>query len=181
MLASTFELREYAARADRSFEGAVMEVVLSALLATMVPKIEYQVTSTGSIFDFCKNRADIVKSIQNPHIDPKNRVQIPADLLEPVENILKVLIEYKGGPPLRRTRGALKKKAALKNPPGPTHESVEASRLSRSAEKKTPPSAATTFLDALAALNAALREKSSASASKPAARRTVRKRSARSK
>jgi hypothetical protein len=97
VLISTFELREYAAQARRPFEAAVVGSALSALLATMVPKIKYQRdVSTGSIFDFCQNRSDIVKSLRNPTIDPANRARIPSELLEPTERILNALISYKG-------------------------------------------------------------------------------------
>lgn len=180
VVASTFGLREYAAQAGRSFESAVMGVALPALLAAMVPNIEYQMATTGSIFDFCENRADIVKSIRSPHIDPQNRVKIPRDVLEPVENILSLLSNYKGRPPMSQVRGTSQKKTVLKGPSLPTHKPSEASWPVRDVGK-TPPNSATEVSVALAKLNASLCEMSSAAPTKPLARNTVPKRPSRPK
>lgn len=95
-LVSTFGLREYAAKGGRPFEAAVFQGMLSALLAMMVPKVEYLVETTGSIFDYCENRVDIVRSIRDPKIDPENRSLIPVRLLRPAELLLDSLKSYEG-------------------------------------------------------------------------------------
>lgn len=137
ILISTYEVREYAAEAKRSFEAAVFGIALSALLAAMVPQIEYQSKSTGSIFDFCENRADIVKSIRAPHIDAENRKVLPGDLLEPVARMLEVLEHYKGGAALRQQAPATRKSRAPAVPPaaatvGDLKTSVNADNIFRS-------------------------------------------------
>lgn len=96
VLVSTFGLREYAVYGGRPFEAALFGSVLSALLSAMVPTIEYQNETTGSIFDFCVKRDDIVQSIRRPHIDPTNRARIPEAILVPAETLLECLISYEG-------------------------------------------------------------------------------------
>jgi hypothetical protein len=154
ILISTFELRHYAAKAGRSFEAAVLGVALSGLLAAMVPEIEYQNESTGSIFDFAQNRADIVKSIRKPTIDSENRARIPADLLPDVEKILAALEEYQGGPALKNPRKVKPKKFA---------SSMERSAIAQP-NRKVPsrPNAATSFSKTLAALSNSLEKRKQA-------------------
>ena len=169
VLISTYEVREYAAEAKRSFEAAVFGVALSALLAAMIPAIQYQKKSTGSLFDFCENRSDIVKSMREPSIDPQNRARIPTDLLIPVEKMLDALRKYKGGAALRRTRG---KQAALKKLRTPAKQSagskapaarqglsfVGAPKANIAQVFKQPESAAKLFLKGLNSLNTTLLE-----------------------
>lgn len=95
-LVSTFGLRDYAAKAGRPFEAAVFQGVLASVLALMVPKVGYVEETTGSIFDYCEDRADVVRSIRNPHIDPENRKVIPQRLLGPAEKLLASLSAYDG-------------------------------------------------------------------------------------
>ncbi|MEJ1962802.1 MAG: hypothetical protein WDO56_15135 [Gammaproteobacteria bacterium] len=172
VLISTYEVREYAAQAKRSFEAAVFGVGLSALLSALAPAIQYQKKSTGSIFDFCENRADIVKSIREPRIDPENRARIPADLLAPVEKMLEVLKEYKGGAALRKTKGKLlapKKARALAGRSAGTRAPAARKEpgLAKAIPKATavgalkrPGSAANVFLSALESLDTTLLEMS---------------------
>lgn len=97
VLISTFEVRRYSAEAGRPFEAAVAGIAMSAILAAMVPEIEYnRKESTGSIFDFNEDRQGIVLSIRNPQIDTKNRKIIPPELLDPTEKILEALVLYNG-------------------------------------------------------------------------------------
>jgi hypothetical protein len=97
VLVSTFELRAFAAEGGRPFESALLGVAISALIAAMVPEVEYNTgVPTGSIFDFCKVRRDIIMAIRDPHIDAANRSRIPPDMLAHTEKILKVIKRYKG-------------------------------------------------------------------------------------
>jgi hypothetical protein len=114
-LVSTFGLRDYAAKAGRPFEAAVFQSVLSTILAMMVPKVGYMEETTGSIFDYCEKRADIVRSIRNPHIDPDNRKVIPARLLGPAEKLLGALGAYEGRV-VEPGKASAIKAAAIKNP-----------------------------------------------------------------
>lgn len=179
VLISTFEVREYAAEARRSFEAGVFGMALSGLLSAMIPEIEYQEKSTGSIFDFCQNRADIVKSFRKPDIDPENRARIPRDLLGPVEKMLEVLKQYKGGAALRRTKGKIptlkKSRAPTKQPAMP---SAPAAKKSLGfAGRAPPPSAAvkqlasvsSSFLSELKSLDETILKMSSSGTSRPAA------------
>jgi hypothetical protein len=164
VLISTYGVREYAAQAQRSFEAAVFGIALSALLSAMIPEIEYQDESTGSIFDFAENRADVVKSIRAPHIDPENRARIPENLLEPVEKMLAVLKEYKGGaallpskakrPAAKKSRAPAKSLAGNKRP----SKNKGTSKVVTASTSKLPENAAGTFLKALKSLNAALKQ-----------------------
>lgn len=91
VLVSAFDLRHYAAEAGRPFEVALLGCALSGLVAAMVPRVEYRNQSTGSIFDYCIVRHDIVKCIREAHVDEENRKVIPRKILEPTEQILDVL------------------------------------------------------------------------------------------
>jgi hypothetical protein len=62
VLVSTYDLRRYAAEGGRPFEVALLGCAVSGLVSAMVPEVQYQDKSTGSIFDRCMIRRDIVKT-----------------------------------------------------------------------------------------------------------------------
>jgi hypothetical protein len=179
VLISAFEVREYAAEARRSFEAGVFGMVLSGLLSAMIPGIKYQKKSTGSIFDFCEQRADIVKSFRKPQIDPENRARIPQELLGPVDTMLEVLTRYKGGAALRKPRGkapVVKKSRAAANQPAAPPFTVAKRPLGFSgkssapaAASKQPATVASSFLGELKSLDETIKKMSSFGPSPPAA------------
>jgi hypothetical protein len=144
VLISTYDVRKYASLADRSFEAAVFQIALAALLGAMIDGLRSQMTTTGSIFDYCKNRKDIVLSIQNPTIDADNRAKIPENILRAVDEMLDFLRTYKGGQALSN--------APAKRPVAKASKSKgkrSSARAARSASprkaKRTLPSEASAF------------------------------------
>ncbi len=65
---STFDLREYAARAGKPYEAAVGMLIAAQVLA-LRNDMKYHDETRGCIFDFDANRADLVESIRGMHID----------------------------------------------------------------------------------------------------------------
>ena len=70
MLVSTYELRRYAHKAERSFEVAVASIVISSLLAAINPKLDFHDQTRGCLFDNNKKRPTIVRSLVNLMIEP---------------------------------------------------------------------------------------------------------------
>ena len=70
MLVSTYELRRYAHKAERSFEVAVASIVISSLLAAINPKLDFHEQTRGCLFDNNKKRPTIVRSLVNLMIEP---------------------------------------------------------------------------------------------------------------
>jgi len=67
---STFDLREYARKADVTFERAVLGLCISMLLQAD-PKLRLQPhrETVGCPLDFCQNRDDIVRSLGKTNLD----------------------------------------------------------------------------------------------------------------
>jgi hypothetical protein len=150
IIVSTYELRRFAAEAGRSFEAAVVLNVLSELLAAMVPDVEMKDKTTGSIFDYCEDRRDIVVSLKRPHIDPENRKVLPAPLLEAAEKMIEAIKTYKRPEDKREIRRARhyfetagsKKKGAVPVPKAASRPKGSASTSKGSGfkiEAKAPP------------------------------------------
>jgi len=119
----------------------------------MIPGIRYQSQSTGSIFDFCENRADIVLSLRDPHIDPENRARIPPRELVAVESILKELTRYKGSSPKKR-RIVL----TLQAPDDRANLMAVKSGVTPEGSGPSSPEEASTFQEVLKTLNSTLPE-----------------------
>jgi hypothetical protein len=159
-LVSTYGLRDYAARANRPFEAAVLGSALSAVLSELVPGIEYQDISTGSLFDHCVNRDDIVLSIRTPTIDPQNRARFSEDVLVPTEKVLRFLRDYQGDVARRprATKKVAKPRPAKKvsKPKAPRAAGMRNTAAVAKASPSDSRRADFAFRDALKALGASL-------------------------
>jgi hypothetical protein len=138
VLVSTYDLRRYAAEGGRPFEVALLGCAVSGLVSAMVPEVQYQDKSTGSIFDRCMIRRDIVKCIEDPHIDPENRARIPEKILKPTEQILDVLKTYSGSATPTQMKRQLRAIDTLKKraPPGMGKGTSRALTASNSSTQK---------------------------------------------
>lgn len=66
---STFELREFSAKAGRPYEAAI-GMLIAAQVFALRNDIEYHPETRGCIFDFNDNRTDLIESIKSMRIDP---------------------------------------------------------------------------------------------------------------
>jgi hypothetical protein len=92
VLASTYDVREYATRAGRPFEVAVAIVVIARLLKTFNPKVKYH-EDRGCIFDFAKNR-DLLKKIKAAQIEASCLKLIDAKYRGAAEAMMQALRDY---------------------------------------------------------------------------------------
>jgi hypothetical protein len=175
VLLSTYGLREYAAEAGRPFESAVVGTALSMIVQQLVPEIAPQDLETGvptgSIFDFCRNRHDIVTVLRAPTIDPVNRALIPKEILEPTETIVRLLTTYKGS----TTRAQMQRQLSISAQP---RTELKASRTALAVS----PESDVSFKALLETLDASLPKtatKTRAAAKKHARKKTARKKTAR--
>jgi hypothetical protein len=161
-IVSAYGLREYAAQAGRPFEVAVLINVLSALIAEMVEGIESQDETTGSIFDYCQDRADIVVSLRTPTIDPENRARIPAYLLVASEQILSAIDDYTSDRTLK-TRKVTKKAAATRRKAvkSPAPRAAKSAKPAKKAAAKAYTPSDVAFKDTLKALSKSLKSRQS--------------------
>jgi hypothetical protein len=90
MIVSTNGLRQYAERADRPIEVAIGGLIVSMLLATISPRVEYH-DDTGCIFDFNQSRESIVETIRACKIDPECVELIRADARPAAEAMVGAL------------------------------------------------------------------------------------------
>lgn len=93
LLASAFDLREYAHEAGRHFEVAVAQVVLAQLLVEMGPKVLFH-EDRGCIFDFNESRSSIVRSLREMRVEPECLAKIREPYRGAVEKLVGALRDY---------------------------------------------------------------------------------------
>lgn len=73
---STYHLAEFAKKANRRLEHAVMYLILGELAAIYEKKIDYHDKTNVCLMDFCSNRGDIIKGLREPRLDNscKNKI-----------------------------------------------------------------------------------------------------------
>jgi hypothetical protein len=92
-LASTADLRKFAARTGRPFEAYLGMIIVAQVLAVMFPKIDYH-EDTGCLFDFNDERVSIMKTLKNLHVDPPCLKAIPARHRPAVHSMVNLLRNY---------------------------------------------------------------------------------------
>ena len=92
-LASSAELRKFAARSGRPLEAYLGMIIVAQVLALMSPKIEYH-ADNGCLFDFNYERVGIIKSLKNLHIDPPCLEAIPVKHRAAVLSLVRLLRNY---------------------------------------------------------------------------------------
>jgi hypothetical protein len=95
VLASTYELREFAMKAQCPFEVAVAAVALSGFLAQINPRVEFH-ENTGCMFDFNEDRSTIVRNLKDLKIEEACMKKILLKYRIAVTSLLDVLRQFKG-------------------------------------------------------------------------------------
>jgi hypothetical protein len=92
---SAYDLRQYAAKANRPFEAALSAVLLGAVFASVFAKVEFHDATRGCIMDYCDRRDDIVKMLKNIDICDETWTEIPKNAHDSVRSMLDSIKEYK--------------------------------------------------------------------------------------
>jgi hypothetical protein len=92
-LASSAELRKFAAKSGRPLEAYLGMIIVAQVLALMSPKIEYH-DDNGCLFDFNYERVGIIKSLKNLHIDPRCLKAIPVKHRAAALSLVRLLRNY---------------------------------------------------------------------------------------
>lgn len=94
ILASSYELREYAQQAGRPFEVAVAGVVIAQLLVEINKGLKFHDENRGCMFDFNNDRVSIVESIRNGMIEPACLNLIDEKYRQAAQNMMAALKSY---------------------------------------------------------------------------------------
>jgi hypothetical protein len=113
LIASAFDLREYASEAGRPFEVAVAQVVLAQLLVEMGPKLSFH-EDRGCIFDFNASRDSVIRSIREMRIEPECLAKVAERYREPVEKMVAALRNYSRPAEFQQAAQAEQKRLAAK-------------------------------------------------------------------
>jgi hypothetical protein len=97
ILASAFDLREYAREAERPFEAAVAQVVLAQLLVEIGPKARFH-DDASCIFDFNESRGSIVRSLKEMRIESQCLEKIDGRYRDAAEKMIGALRNYSRSP-----------------------------------------------------------------------------------
>ncbi len=95
LVTSTYDLRGYARKAGRSFEVALMMLVVAQLLVEMNSRLTFH-QDTGCIFDFNSDRASVIESIRALKIDDDCLSKISDKYRQAALAMLDALRSYKG-------------------------------------------------------------------------------------
>jgi len=96
-LISSYQMREFAQRANRPFEVAVALVALSALLVGRNPKLDYH-DDTGCLFDRNSKRESLINDIHNPSIDKRCLQRMKPIYRRSAEQFVRILTTYSEKP-----------------------------------------------------------------------------------
>jgi hypothetical protein len=111
ILASAYDLREYAKLAGRPFEVAVTGVALAQLLAEMNKKLDFH-DDRGCLFDMNLSRVSIVKALKKAQIEPDCLTKIEPKYRTAVQAMVAALRDYQR--PAEPTSPPAKKKQQSK-------------------------------------------------------------------
>lgn len=103
ILASAYDLREYALQADRPFEAALAIVILGQVISQHVPLTDaskktglgFHSRTRACVMDYCEQREDLVKVLRKPAICQACLDQIATSARKPVLAMLRAIDEYK--------------------------------------------------------------------------------------
>lgn len=90
---SVHGLRDYAAAAGRPFEAAVALLTLAQIWSSLF-NVKFHKESRGCIFDFCRDRDDLVDVIREARLCPQSLTDIPQIERDDVEKCLQAIREY---------------------------------------------------------------------------------------
>lgn len=99
ILASTYDLRRYAAQAQRPFEVAIGGLITAQLLEALNPKVTFHPETRGCLFDFNEDRDTIIESIRAARIEDQCLQKIQSKYKKVALDILDSLRTYTRGTP----------------------------------------------------------------------------------
>jgi hypothetical protein len=94
VLASAYEMREYAQKAGRPVEVAVAGIIIAQLLTEVTRKELFHEETRGCLFDFNDNRETVVESIRETRIEPECLSKISPVYRDATQKLVKVLRNY---------------------------------------------------------------------------------------
>jgi len=90
-LISTFNLEDYALKANKTLEKTVMYLILGDL-AVAYGNLSYHNETRSCLMDYCYHRDDIIKGLENPRLDESCQSKIRDNgLLSVLNKLLKIL------------------------------------------------------------------------------------------
>lgn len=93
MLVSTYQLREFAARAGKPFEVAVGVVAMASLFLGISSRLEPH-DDTGCLFDYNGSRVSLVRNIRKPMIEASCMKRIPERYQAAAQAFVEVLSRF---------------------------------------------------------------------------------------
>jgi len=93
MLVSTYQLREFAARAEKPFEVAVAVVALASLLVGIAPRLVFH-EDRGCLFDYNGSRVSLTETVRNPRIEATCMRLIPEQYRAAARAFVDVLSSF---------------------------------------------------------------------------------------
>ena len=92
-LVSSYQMREFARKAERPLESGVALVALSALLIARNPGLEYH-KDTGCLFDRNEKRESLIADLRKPMIDERCLQRIRPIYRDAAQQFVKLLSKY---------------------------------------------------------------------------------------
>lgn len=93
MLVSTYQLREFAAIAEKPFEVAVGVVALASLLVGISPRLGFH-EDRGCLFDYNGSRVSLAETVRNPRIETSCMKLIPEQYRAAARAFVDVLSSF---------------------------------------------------------------------------------------
>lgn len=94
ILLSTADLREFASRAERPYEIAIGNLLVSQLIQMLSPKIDCH-EDRGCLFDWNANRGGVIDNIKKPMIEEACLEKIPASIRQSAQSLVAALSKYR--------------------------------------------------------------------------------------
>jgi hypothetical protein len=93
ILASAYELREFAQEASRPFEAAIAFIAIAELLIALNRRLDFH-DDRGCLFDYNQSRISLVPALKEPHIEEGCLRLIAPSYREAAVTLMKVLRAY---------------------------------------------------------------------------------------
>jgi hypothetical protein len=94
VIASAYDLREYARKAKRSFEACLATILAAAVVQEVYDTVESHDETVGCVFDFCDDRDDIVKGLKTINVCKASLEQVPETARASVKKMFDAIREY---------------------------------------------------------------------------------------
>lgn len=94
VMVSTYDLRDFAVEAGRTFEASVAMLIMAQIWSLMFG-IDYHDDCRSCLFDYCENRSDLANALREITIDADCLDRIPQDERVHVETCLRTIRDYR--------------------------------------------------------------------------------------